>query len=131
MMRKKMWKKMKKKTMSGDFADLYKRQQGFQLMVTGNETPTDSCYEFCYHMNAMQEELGEVLKADKRWKTHRNAHYDRDEKLEELADVAITLMNLVMYSGFGSETFIDAIGRKISKNTENYKKAGHNNDSNS
>lgn len=68
-------------------------------------------------MTALQEEIGEVLKADKRWKTHRNDHYDPENKLVEIADCLITLMNVTMYSGFTSEQLVNAVLDKITENT--------------
>ena len=69
-----------------------------------------------YHTLAMMEELGEVLKADKRWKTHRNERFVKEEKLDEIADIFITAMNMAMYSGFDDRTVLNAIEKKISEN---------------
>jgi NTP pyrophosphatase (non-canonical NTP hydrolase) len=95
---------------------LFERQRQFQVLVTGLSLPEDDNTWFMYHMNAMQEELGEVLKADKRWKTHRNAHFDPENKLEELADVFITAMNLVIFSGVKPSEFYAAVGTKLADN---------------
>ena len=92
-------------------------------MVTGLATPTDDVKWFQYHITAMNEELGEVLKADKRWKTHRNAFYDPENKLEELADVFVTAINLALFSGVGAEEMLNAICAKISENTKKLKEA--------
>ena len=64
----------------------------------------------------MVEELGEVMKADKRWKTHRNHRYEPDEKLDEIADVFITAMNISIHSGFTAEDIEKAISNKIKEN---------------
>lgn len=128
---KKMEKILKKSGEPLTLEDLFSQQQVFQKLVTGFDTPVDNIVEFCYHMNAMQEELGEVLKADKRWKTHRNTYYNKEEKLEELADVFITMMNIAMYSGFDSATLLGAVEAKINKNKEKLKRGGNQNDSNS
>jgi NTP pyrophosphatase (non-canonical NTP hydrolase) len=105
---------------SGSLQLLFARQSVFQYKVSGMDTPVDSPRWFQYHMTAMTEELGEVLKADKRWKTHRNAHYDFENKLEELADVFITAMNLALFSGIDADTMIQAISAKISENTHKF-----------
>lgn len=105
-----------KESFPDSFLSLYELQQSFQKLITNEDVPIDSIRWFTYHMAAMQEELGEVLKADKRWKTHRNAHYDRDNKLEEIADVFVTALNLAMFSGFDSDTLYDAIATKIKVN---------------
>ena len=71
-----------------------------------------------YHCLAMVEEMGEVVKADKRWKTHRNERYVIDEKLDEIADVFITTMNIAMFSGFTADDIEKAIVSKIDENTK-------------
>ena len=48
------------------------------------KVPSDNVDWFSYHIQAMVEELGEVMKADKRWKAHRNDRYMPKEKLDEL-----------------------------------------------
>lgn len=98
---------------------IFEMQKQFQKTVTGELVPCDSVRWFQYHMTAMTEELGEVLKADKRWKTHRNAYYDKEEKDEELVDVFITALNLVLFSDLECEPFLDSVMAKI---IENYKK---------
>ena len=98
------------------FSDSYKKQIKFQEGVTGAACPGDNLGHFCYHMNAMTEELGEVMKADKRWKTHRNVRYEKEEKLDEIADVFITAMNMAIHSGFDAHDIEQAISDKISKN---------------
>lgn len=107
---------MNQMKMNGDFQRLFDMQAGFQKEVTGLALPADEIVWFQYHMSAMQEELGEVLKADKRWKTHRNAHYDPENKLEELADVFVTAINLALFSGFDANMIAAAIEGKIAEN---------------
>jgi hypothetical protein len=100
---------------NGKFTRLYTQQVMFQQMIEG-EFPKDDPIKFQYHMNAMTEELGEVLKADKRWKTHRNTTFIPEEKLDELSDCFITLMNVNMWSGFSANELLDAIENKIAEN---------------
>lgn len=114
----------------GSFQSLFNQQGEFQHKVTGLTTPVDNVQWFQYHMTAMNEELGEVLKADKRWKTHRNAFHDPVNKLEELADVFVTAINLALYSGIDADTMVEAIRAKISENTRKLEEA-RKNDSNS
>ena len=90
----------------------------FQEQVTGAKCPGDNLPQFSYHIQAMVEELGEVMKADKRWKTHRNHRYEPEEKLDEIADVFITAMNIAIHSGFTAETIELAIASKIKENYE-------------
>lgn len=114
---KKTGKKRKRtKRMSGkNFSELFAKQMLFQIKVERMPI-VDDPIKFQYHMNAMTEELGEVLKADKRWKTHRNTTFNPEEKLDELSDCFITLMNVVMWSGFTSRDILEAIDKKIEEN---------------
>lgn len=98
--------------------ELYDKQVGFQKSIPGNQgekIPGDSVFWFKYHMLAMMEELGEVLMADKRWKTHRKK-YNKDEKLDELADVFITFLNLLIFSDIDISTILNVTFEKIDKN---------------
>lgn len=107
------------------FNNLYERQKEFQSIVTEiklEDLPMDHVKWYQYHITASIEELGEILKADKRWKTHRNTNYEPEEKLEEIADLFITCINLSMFSGFGQDDILGAIQKKINKNFERIKK---------
>ena len=99
----------------------YDNQVHFQEAITGVKCPGDNLRQFSYHIQAMVEELGEVMKADKRWKTHRNHRYEPDEKLDEIADVFITAMNISIHSGFTAEDIEKAISNKIKENYERLK----------
>lgn len=102
---------------SDTLSSLFEMQQEFQKFVTAKETlPCDDTHWFSYHIQAMVEELGEVLKADKRWKTHRNTNYEPSNKLEEISDVFITAINLAVFSGFGAEQVYETINNKICEN---------------
>lgn len=101
-----------------NFLASYNSQIKFQEEVTGATCPGDNLDHFCYHMNAMTEELGEVMKADKRWKTHRNVRFEPEEKLDEIADVFITAMNIAIHSGFTGAEIEAAIQNKIEQNYE-------------
>ena len=112
---------LRKKKMSGkmnSFKDSYKNQINFQEAITGVKCPGDNLHQFSYHIQAMVEELGEVMKADKRWKTHRNHRYEPAEKLDEIADVFITAINIAIHSGFTAEDIEKAISNKIKENYE-------------
>lgn len=112
------------------FCELFNKQVDFQksLLIrqgqifTSNALPVDDLNWFMYHSLAMAEEMGEVMKADKRWKTHRNCRYEKDEKLDEIADVFITAMNMAMYSGFSGEDIQNAISNKIDENIQRVSK---------
>lgn len=104
---------------------LFKKQIEFQKMITKNNAmPIDSTVWFSYHMQAMIEELGEVLRADKRWKTHRNEAYDPENKAEELSDVFITVLNLFIFSGIDENKLFSAVYDKIETNIKRMKLKG-------
>lgn len=130
MMKKIMKRKMRTKKMTGNhqegvmsFYHLYQQQEQFQSRVVGGASlPQDNTQQFMYHMASLQEEIGEVLKADKRWKTHRNNQHDQDEKLDEIADCFIIMMNIAMWSGIDYKQLGDAINNKIATNNERLNK---------
>lgn len=125
---KKMIGKMKKRTKktTGNDAikpevvdtlfDIFCDQKMFQLMITKEkELPADSLKWYSYHIQAMIEELGELMKADKRWKTHRT-YYDPTNKEEEIADIFITLINICLFSNVGSNKLYIIVKNKIEQN---------------
>lgn len=78
-----------------------------------HSVPVDDVYLASYHIQHLISEIGEVLEADKRWKNFRNDKYDKEAKLDELADCFIVLMNVAMFSGFDENDLVDAIEKKI------------------
>ena len=66
------------------------------IVISG--LPVDLPTLSSYHIQHLISEIGEVLDADKRWKNFRADKYDKDAKVEELADCFIVLMNICMYS---------------------------------
>lgn len=80
---------------------------------TTKSVPTDDVNLASYHVQQLMSEIGEVLEADKRWKSHRNDRYDKSAKLEEIADCFIVLMNIAMFSGFDGNELTDAIENKL------------------
>lgn len=115
------------------FQDLFESQISFQNVLIekglyerfkSNETtnaPIDDISLASYHIQQLVSEIGEILNADKRWKSHRNDRYDKQEKLEEIADCFIVLMNVAMFSGFDGDTIAEAIKSKLDKNIERLK----------
>lgn len=77
------------------------------------ELPVDSSALCSYHVQQLMSEVGEVLTADKRWKSHRQDNYNPQEKLEEIADCFIVMMNIAMFSGFDGEDVTKAIEDKL------------------
>lgn len=86
----------------------------YEGFVYGQEQlPVDDIKLMSYHVLQLMSEIGELLDSDKRWKNFRNEKLERDEKLKELADCFIVLMNVAMFSGFSSEDIVQAIADKI------------------
>lgn len=83
--------------------------------LSGNQVPFDDVALSSYHVQQLISEIGEVLQADKRWKNFRNEYQNEDEKLKEIADCFIVLMNVAMYSGFDAEQLYEAIANKITE----------------
>lgn len=86
--------------------------------------PFDNVNLASYHIQQLISEIGEVLDADKRWKSHRNEKYNEQDKLEELADCFIVLMNIVMFSGFDADDLANAIEDKLNIVFERIEKVG-------
>ena len=106
------------------FRELYLRQIGFQELIGNTGIPKDDPDMLAHHLLGMVTEIGEVAQADKRWKKNkRNDHYDRDEKVKEMADVAVFLLNIIIYSGIDPDEMLKAINDKIKENSDRYKKS--------
>lgn len=75
--------------------------------------PCDEVSLSSYHIQQLISEIGEVLECDKRWKNYRNDKFDKDAKLEELADCFIELLNIAMFSNFSAKELSQAIENKI------------------
>ena len=108
-----------------DFNDMYGDQVKIQSRMADNGMydgidrdlviPQDIPSLASYHVQQLVSEIGEVLEADKRWKNFRNDKYDRDAKLDEIADCFIVLMNISMFSGFSADDVANAIHLKQQK----------------
>ena len=105
---------------SGTLFNLFAKQAEFQKEVTGAVLPRDDIQWASYHIIGLMEEVGEILKADKRWKTHRNTYYNPENKLVEIADSFITLINIALFSGFEGDDVSEAILEKIQENTSKF-----------
>ena len=103
-------REMLKKGMYDDFVNSIKYESGFDVYIEG--LPVDEPKLASYHIQQLMSEIGEVLDADKRWKNFRNDKYDKNSKLEELADCFIVLMNICMFSGISAEDLEKAITDK-------------------
>ena len=113
------------------FADFFNDQINFQKELVNRigygvnveEIPEDNVEIAKYHMLALMEETGELVKSDKRWKNYRNTHFDKDNKLEELSDCFITLFNVAMYSGISAEDLELALTKKMDENVKRIREA--------
>lgn len=85
----------------------------FTKLPEGTELPVDDPRLCSYHVQQLVSEIGEVLEADKRWKNFRNDKNDVENKLEEIADCFIVVMNLAIFSGFDSHDVEKAIYNKL------------------
>ena len=95
------------------FESIYKKQIEFQKMVCKKspyefevlDLPEDNVKGCSYHLQQLVSEIGEVLSADKRWKSYRNSKNDSENKKEEIADCFIVLMNVAIFSGLSLKIF--------------------------
>lgn len=88
--------------------------EGFKGHGT-NAAPAEDISLFSFHIQQLMSEIGEVLSSDKRWKNIRNSEFDCKNKLEEIADCFMVLMNVAMFSGFEAKDVEDAIANKMQK----------------
>lgn len=105
-----------------NFEEIYKKQMQNQnrMLALGLyenenavEVPFDDVKISSYHIQQLISEIGEVLSADKRWKNFRNEKYDKENKLEEIADCFIVLMNIAMFSGISYDMLIEKLNEKV------------------
>ena len=85
--------------------------------------PEDNIELAKYHMLALLEEAGELVKSDKRWKNYRNTYYDKQNKLEELSACIITLFNVAMFSGISGKELAEALETKMNENYNRIREA--------
>lgn len=117
--------------MSKSFADFFNDQVVFQKEVNEKfgygvsvkNIPEDNVEVAKYHMLALMEETGELVKSDKRWKNYRNKHFDKANKLEELSDCFITLFNVAMFSGISAEELEFSLSNKMAENAKRIREA--------
>lgn len=104
-----------------DIKLLYDAQARFQQLIADGTIPRDDPEMLAHHLLGLVTEVGEVAQADKRWKKNkRNGHYDYNEKLEEIADCFIFLLNICIYSNISPDELKIAVAKKIDKNRSRY-----------
>lgn len=97
------------------------KKYGYNVDV--KNIPEDNIEVAKYHMLALLEEAGELVKSDKRWKNYRNTCYDKQNKLEELSDCIITLFNVAMFSGISGKELAEALETKMNENYNRIREA--------
>jgi dimeric dUTPase (all-alpha-NTP-PPase superfamily) len=99
--------------------EMFEMQKDLQRKINGSiGLPMDKQSLFEKQVLGLICELGEVLKADERWKEVRILHVNRLEKLDEIVDCFCFLVNMCLYSGFSSFELYDAFVEKYKINVE-------------
>lgn len=110
-------------TTMNDLKVAFDKQLEFQAMIGESNIPRDDPEMFAHHLLGLTTEVGEVAQSDKRWKRNgRNKHYDKKEKLDEISDCFIFIMNLLIYSDISLNEFYENTLRKIEVNKDRYLK---------
>lgn len=114
------------KTMSNQvpaLSELFQKQLEFQQLIKKDkfEGYVDDPEEMSKSILGLICEAGEVLQADQRWKSNgRNTYFDRDEKIVEIADCFIFLLNVCIYSDVTAFDIANAVDEKININRQRY-----------
>ena len=114
------------KTMSNQvpaLSELFQKQLEFQQLIKQDkfEGYVDDPEEMSKSILGLIGESGEVLQADQRWKSNgRNTYFDREEKIAEIADCFIFLLNVCIYSDVTAFDIANAVDDKININRKRY-----------
>ena len=104
---------------------LYGRQKEFQSILNKDnkekDYPRDDVNNYSANTLLLVEEIGELLKEDKRWRTFRGLNYDKKSKKKELADMFIVFLNICMFSDVSMIELIQAVDDKIDVNMSRVK----------
>lgn len=104
-------------------SELFQKQLEFQQLIKQDkfEGYVDDPEEMSKSILGLICEAGEVLQADQRWKSNgRNTYFDRDEKIVEIADCFIFLLNVCIYSDVTAFDIANAVDEKININRQRY-----------
>ena len=104
-------------------SELFQKQLEFQQLIKQDkfEGYVDDPEEMSKSILGLISEAGEVLQADQRWKSNgRNTYFDRDEKIVEIADCFIFLLNVCIYSDVTAFDIVNAVDGKININRQRY-----------
>lgn len=99
---------------------IYIRQQGLQDAL-GLDTSTTNVAQWYGAMTNAIIEIGEALAEDTRWKkiinnNNKIPHVNRDNVVEETADVFIYLLNACIFYGIDVTELLNAVENKQNKN---------------
>ena len=104
--------------------NIYSKQIQFQKLLGNKEIPIDDPELFAHHILSLIVEVGEIAQSDKRWKKNgRNRTYDKVNKLEELSDIFIFVLNVCMFSNFTLDQLLSSVDKKIDINISRFKEA--------
>jgi len=89
------------------------------LLTDIQALPEDNPVLFANSILLLMEEIGEVLKEDKRWKgLFRSNKYSPVNKLDEMTDMFIVMMNVMIFSGVSMVEMLEAVKKKQLVNFE-------------
>lgn len=97
----------------------YSRFATNNLLNNGElKLPQDDIGLFSYHIQQLVSEIGELLHSDKRWKSFRNeGSQSFEDKVSEIADIYIVLLNIAIFSGLSAEKLYEGINKKLDEVT--------------
>lgn len=100
--------------------ELYMKQLGLQDAL-GLDTSTTNVAQWYGAMTNAMIEIGEALAEDTRWKkiinnNNKLPHVDRNNVVEEMADVFIYLLNACIFYGISTIELLEAAENKQNKN---------------
>ncbi len=104
---------------------IFNEQTNQQQILSNLTLPCDIEDNFFYNVLLMFEEIGEILHTDRRYRREAyraTNNYNEREKISELADLFLIILNLIIYSGYELDTFLDIVQRKQTENLKNFVK---------
>lgn len=101
---------------------IFEKQKELQLKLYNlTDEQLEDVAKMYYSATAMMVEIGELLQSDTRWKkvvtgSPRPTKFNKEEFLEEYADVMLYLLNVAIFNGLSYDDIINSITRKQEKN---------------
>jgi len=97
-----------------------RRQVEFQRTLLGGREPERDEKLLAEQFILMNEEIGELISADKSWRGEYKNYREHGIAKEELADCFIVLMNIAIYSGICIKELGPIIREKQEKNMSRF-----------